>query len=69
MKLRLFPYIFLLLIAFNSSAQERVTTFGIQLKPIIPVEFFNAGKQQQTKNNIQYINQPKFSLNKRKIHI
>ena len=43
-------------------SQEKVTTFGIQLKPIIPIEFFNAGKQEKLQNNIQYINQPKFGL-------
>ena len=56
MKLKLFIYIFLILFAFKGKAQERVTTFGIQLKPIIPTEFFNAGKQVVDQNNIEYIN-------------
>jgi len=56
-------YIILLLAFFqNSYAQERVTTFGLQLKPIIPTEFFNAGKQIKINNNIEYINQPKFGM-------
>lgn len=46
----------------NLFSQEKVTTFGIQLKPIIPVEFFNAGKQEKTRNNIEYLNQPKFGM-------
>ena len=51
---------FLFLPSFFS--QEKVTTFGIQLKPIVPVEFFNAGTQTKTVNNIEYINQPKFGM-------
>jgi len=43
-------------------SQEKVTTFGIQLKPIVPIEFINAGKQEKTTNNIAYINQPKFGM-------
>jgi len=44
-------------------AQEKVTTFGVQLKPIIPIEFLDAGKQEKiNENNIQFINQPKFGL-------
>lgn len=44
------------------SAQEKVTTFGLQLKPIVPVEFINAGKQEKATNNIQYLNEPKFGM-------
>jgi hypothetical protein len=56
-------YILISLICLpNLFAQEKVTTFGIQLKPIIPVEFFNAGKQEKVRNNITYINQPKFGM-------
>lgn len=51
-----------MLFTFEIQAQERVTTFGIQLKPIIPIEFFNAGKLEQKQNNIEYINQPKFGM-------
>ncbi|OFY88611.1 MAG: hypothetical protein A3K10_15515 [Bacteroidetes bacterium RIFCSPLOWO2_12_FULL_31_6] len=43
-------------------SQERVSTVGIQIKPIIPVQFFDAGKQEVNQNNIQYINQPKIGL-------
>jgi len=62
MKFKLFLYIIIVFSFFKSQAQEKVTTFGIQLKPIIPVEFFNAGKQEQVQNNIEYINQPKFGM-------
>lgn len=62
MKFKLVLYLCVLLFTFKSLAQERVTTFGVQLKPIIPVEFFNAGKQFQLQNNIEYINQPKFGM-------
>ena len=43
-------------------SQERVSTVGIQIKPIIPVQFFDAGKQEVNQNNIQFINQPKMGL-------
>jgi hypothetical protein len=43
-------------------AQERVTTFGLQLKPIIPVDFFSAGKQEVINSDFQYINQPKLGM-------
>lgn len=43
-------------------SQEKVTTFGIQLRPIVPIQFFDAGIQEKNQNNIQYINQPKFGL-------
>jgi hypothetical protein len=63
MKIKITFYIIILLV-FNLKllSQERVTTFGIQLKPIIPVQFFNAGKLEVSKNNIQYTNQPKTGL-------
>jgi len=61
MKFILYIFIFLVCLP-NLFSQEKVTTFGIQLKPIVPVEFFNAGKQEKTTNNIQYINEPKFGM-------
>lgn len=64
MKIRAALYIFtLIILSSNLMAQERVTTFGIQLKPIIPVNFFGAGKQVKTGNNITFTNQPKMGLN------
>lgn len=56
--------LYLLLITFSkvASSQERVTTFGLQLKPIIPIQLFNAGKLEKTVNNIEYINNPKTGL-------
>ncbi|MGB0886733.1 MAG: outer membrane beta-barrel protein [Vicingaceae bacterium] len=62
MKNRIALIILILLLALKSDAQEKVTTFGIQLKPIIPLEFFNAGKQEVNNDGIQYINQPKFGM-------
>ena len=52
----------ILSISTNLFAQERVTTFGIQFKPIIPTEFFNAGKQEIVKSNINFSLQPKTGL-------
>ncbi len=63
MKLKVFLYLALMLfLATASVAQERVTTFGFQLKPILPLQFFDAGKQEQTVNNIEYINTPKMGV-------
>ncbi len=63
MKIRILIFI-TIIITFSTHlyAQERVTTFGIQLKPIIPIPFFNAGKQEANQNNISYLNKPKTSL-------
>ncbi len=61
--MKFIAYIFFFCVVVpNIVAQEKVTTFGVQLKPIVPVEFFNAGKQEKTRNNITYINQPKFGM-------
>lgn len=54
--------IFSFLLVGKGFTQERVTTFGIQLKPIIPIQFFDAGKQEKTVNNIEYVNNPKMGL-------
>ena len=63
MKTKVLLYsLLLLLVGFNANAQERVTTFGFQLKPIIPIQFFDAGTQEQTVNNIEYINTPKLGM-------
>lgn len=43
-------------------AQERVTTFGIQFKPIIPSELFNTGKQEITQNNVTFSVTPQTGL-------
>ena len=63
MKVKVVVYIITLL-GFTPKlfSQEKVTTFGLQLKPIIPINFFGAGKQEKIQNNIEYINQPKFGL-------
>ncbi len=62
MRIKLFLYFVFVLFTFSGLAQERVTTFGIQLKPIIPVEFFSAGKQEVNNNDIFYTNQPKLGM-------
>jgi hypothetical protein len=55
--------VFLLVgVSVNSFSQERVTTFGIQLKPIIPLGFFDTGKQEQIQNNITFSLNPKLGL-------
>ncbi len=62
MKKQLTYFFFLLVFLSSVKAQERVTTFGIQFKPIIPLQFFDAGKQEQTLNGIEYINNPKMGF-------
>ena len=39
--------------------QERVTTFGIQIKPIIPSSLFNTGEQLLDQNNVFFSVKPK----------
>ncbi len=46
----------------NLDAQERVTTFGIQFKPIIPIGLLNTGKQEITQNNIGFSINPQLGL-------
>ncbi len=43
-------------------AQERVTKVGIQLKPIIPIQLFDAGSQEKTQNTIEFTNSPQVSM-------
>lgn len=45
-----------------SFAQERVVTFGIQLKPIIPLGFFDTGAQNEVSNNVDFTLTPKTGL-------
>ncbi len=63
MKIKIiFHIIIFLIVTTKLYSQERVSTVGIQIKPIIPVQFFDAGKQEVNQNNIQFINQPKMGL-------
>jgi hypothetical protein len=55
-------YLLFSLFVKSAFSQERVTTFGLQLKPIIPLQLFDAGKQVKIENNIEYINNPKPGL-------
>ena len=57
-------FLYLLLIFFSSESfsQEKLNAFGIQLKPIIPLQLLDAGKQTKTQNNIEYINDPKLGM-------
>ena len=45
-----------------SFAQERVVTFGIQVKPIIPLGFFDTGEQKEVSNNVDFTLTPKTGL-------
>lgn len=54
-------FIFLSL-SFNLKAQEKVTTFGIQFKPIVPLNYIDGGKQAKEQNNISFEIDPKVGL-------
>lgn len=56
-KYLLFSLIFLN--SFSFFAQERVTTFGIQFKPIIPSQLFGTGKQTVDQNQVFFTVTPK----------
>lgn len=51
---RLFVILIGLLHGIVIHAQERVTTFGIQMKPIVPSNLFNAGSEALSQNGIDY---------------
>lgn len=55
-------YIILASLSLNGFGQEKMNAFGIQLKPIIPLQLLDAGKQIESKNNIEYINNPKLGM-------
>ena len=61
--LRSVSFIFIMTVACNVTAQENVTTFGIQLKPIIPFQFFGTGTQTTTEKDLTVDFTPKFGLN------
>jgi len=44
-RLKIIFYSILVLITFKTYAQNKVTTFGIQIKPIIPLNILNTGEQ------------------------
>lgn len=55
-------YTVVFIISFNTYSQEKLNAFGIQLKPIIPLQLLDAGTQSKTQNNIEYINNPKLGM-------
>jgi len=62
----IFKISFLFLLLSGSTvcfSQERVTTVGIQVKPIIPLGFFKTGKQFNRQNNIEFELNPKLGMN------
>ncbi len=53
-----------LLFTFHSaSAQKDVTTFGIQVKPIIPSKFFDSGSETVTSDFVDFTFQPQLGIN------
>lgn len=46
--------VFLLMISLQTWAQKDVTTFGLQIKPIIPSNLFRAGEETLLRSNFEY---------------
>jgi hypothetical protein len=53
-QIRFFLAAFLLSCTVITNAQERVTTVGLQFKPILSSEIINTGPQSQEVENISY---------------
>ena len=47
--------------AFNAKSQDSKTTFGIQYKPIIPAEYFNAADLSKSSASYNFNLKPKYS--------
>jgi hypothetical protein len=47
--------------AFNANSQNSKTTFGIQYKPIIPAEYFNAADLSKSSASYNFSLNPKYS--------
>lgn len=47
--------------AFNANSQNSKTTFGIQYKPIIPAEYFNAADLSESSASYNFSLNPKYS--------
>ena len=47
--------------AFNAKSQDSKTTFGIQYKPIIPAEYFNAADLSKSSASYNFSLNPKYS--------
>ncbi len=63
--MRLWIFLYFLLFSFSSLAQEKLTTFGIVLKPMVPNQVFrtkNLIEQTQGKYNLQISQKPSFSF-------
>jgi len=54
--------LFLSALSISINAQERVTTVGLQLKPIFSSDLFKSGKQEAIVDNINFTLDPKIGL-------
>ena len=52
--MRTFLVICMIILGTTSFSQERVTTFGVEMKPIIPSNLFQTGQTALTQNGIDY---------------
>lgn len=59
---RYFLFLFICSSSFLMVAQEKITTFGIQFKPIIPISFVDGGVQEKSQSGINFKLEPKFGL-------
>ncbi len=53
----------ILLLNLHAIAQLNVTTFGLQVKPMVPSKFFGTGPEFATSENLSISFTPKFGLN------
>jgi len=61
--MKLFYFTLLFIIPFATFSQTKGTTFGFQFKPIIPIDYFNAGAQNLEDSVITVNLSPKFGTN------
>ena len=60
MKTKLLYILLMLFLSVQLMAQEGITTFGVQFKPIVPRNYIDGGKQTKEQTNISYSIEPNF---------
>jgi len=56
-------FLFLMVIQFNMLAQENVTTFGIQFKPMLPLKFIGGEEEILREESFEATLSPQFGMN------
>lgn len=60
--MKFYFFIILFFVSFYSFSQKKGTTFGFQIKPIIPVDYFNAGPQSLSDSIVEIDLSPKLGF-------